>query len=74
MTKTLQMNFIIILNSEKLTLCTVNFSINVWGKLLHTKKEQLTETAQNFFHLLAQFARLKRTKDMNILTVKHPVL
>ena len=45
-----------------------------WGKLLHTKKEQLTETAQNFFHLLAQFARLKRTKDMNILTVKHPVL
>ena len=74
MTKTLQMNFIIILNSEKLTLCTVNFSINVWGKLLHTKKVRLTETAQNFFHLLAQFARLKRTKDMNILTVKHPVL
>ena len=51
----------------------MKFSINVWEKLPHTKKEQLTDTAQNFFHLLAQFAKLKRTNDMNILIVKHTV-
>ena len=59
--------------NQKLTLCTMKFSINVWEKLPHTKKEQLTDTAQNFFHLLAQFAKLKRTNDMNILIVKHAV-
>ena len=42
-------------------------------KLPHTKKEQLTDTAQNLFHLLAQFAKLKRTNDMNILIVEHLV-
>ena len=59
--------------NQKLTLCTIKFSINVWEKLPYTKKEQLTDTAQNFFHLLAQFAKLKRTNDMNILIVKHTV-
>ena len=59
--------------NQKLTLCTMKFSINVWEKLPHTKKEQLTDTAQNFFHLLAQFAKLKRTNDINILIVDHPV-
>ena len=59
--------------NQKLTLCTMKFSINVWEKLPHTKKEQLTGTAQNFFHLLAKFAKLKRTNNMNILIVEHPV-
>ena len=59
--------------NQKLTLCTMKFSINVWEKLPHTKKEQLTDTAQNFFHLLAQFVKLKRTNDMSILIVEHPV-
>ena len=27
----------------------MKISINVWEKLPHTKKEQLTDTAQNFF-------------------------
>ena len=49
----------------------MKFSINVWEKLPHTKKEQLTDTAQNFFHLLVQFAKLKRANDMNILIVEH---
>ena len=65
--------FKISLVNQKLTLCTMKFSINVWGKLPHTKKEQLTDTAQNFFHLLVQFAKLKRTNDINILIVDHPV-
>ena len=51
----------------------MKFSINSWGKLVHTKKEQLTDTAQNYFHLLSQFAKLKRTNDMNILIVEHVV-
>ena len=34
--------------NQKLTLCTMKFSINVWEKLPHTKKEQLTDTAQNY--------------------------
>ena len=37
------------------------------------KKKQFTDTAQNFFHLLAQLAMLKRTNDMNILIVEHAV-
>ena len=35
--------------NQKLTLCTMKFSINVWGKLPHTKKEQFTDTAENSF-------------------------
>ena len=59
--------------NQKLTLCTMKFSFSVWKKLPHTKKEQLTDTDQNFFHLLAQFAKLKGTNDMNILIVEHLV-
>ena len=51
----------------------MKLSINVWKKLPHTKKEQLTDTAQIFFHLLPQFAKLKRTNDINILIVEHLV-
>ena len=51
----------------------MKLSINSWGKLVRTKKEQLTDTAQNYFHLLSQFAKLKRTNDMNILIVEHAV-
>ena len=51
----------------------MKLSINSWGKLVRTKKEQLTDTAQNYFHLLSQFAKLKRTNDMNILIVEHVV-
>ena len=35
--------------NQKLTLCTMKFSINVWEKLHQTKKEQLTDTAQKIF-------------------------
>ena len=59
--------------NQKLTLCTMTFSINVREKLPHTKKEQLTDIDQNFFHLLAQFENLKTTNDMNILIVEHLV-
>ena len=41
--------------------------------MTHTKKEQLTETAQNFFHLLQQFAKIEKTNDLRILIFEQPV-
>ena len=37
----------------------MKFSIDSWEKLVHIKKEQLTDTAQNCFHLLSEFSKLK---------------
>ena len=67
------MNYVLILKKckisltdQKLTLCEMKFSVDSWENMTHTKKEQLTETAQNFFHLLQQFANTKKTNDMSI--------
>ena len=60
------------ITNQKITLCTMKFSTNNWEKLVHTKKEQLTDTAQNFFHLLNEFSKLKKTNEMNILIVEPP--
>ena len=60
------------LTDQKITLCEMKFSISTWENTPHTKKEQQTETAQNFFHLLQQFAKLKKTNDMNILILEQP--
>ena len=46
------------LTDQTLTLCEMEFSVDSWENMTHTKKEQLTETAQNFFRLLQQFAKL----------------
>ena len=61
------------ITNQKLTLCTMKFSTNNWEKLVHTKKEQLTDATQNLFNLLKEFSKLKRTNEMNILIVEHPV-
>ena len=61
------------LTDQILTLCKMKFSVDSWKNMTHTKKEQLTETAQNFFHLLQQFAKLKKTNDMSILILEQPV-
>ena len=45
---------------HKITLCEMKFSVSTWENMPHTKKEQLTETAKNFFHLSQQFAKLKK--------------
>ena len=37
------------------------------------RKDQLTETAQNFFHLLEQFPKLKKTHCMNILILENQI-
>ena len=35
--------------------------VGTWQKMSHKRKDQLTDTAQNFFHLLEQIEKLKRT-------------
>ena len=55
----------------KIKLCTVTFDSNIWEKLSHQKKSQLNETATNFFHLLYQFAKLKKSNKMNIAIVEN---
>ena len=61
------------LTDQKIRFCEMKFSVSTWENMPHTKKEQLTETAPNFFHLLQQFAKLKKTNDMNILILEQPV-
>ena len=51
----------------------MKFCVETWQKMLHKVKEQLTDTAQNFFHLLEQFAKLKKTECMNILISENNV-
>ena len=36
-------------------------------------KDQLADTAQNFFHLLEQFAKLKRTRCINLLILENTI-
>ena len=38
----------------------MKFCVETWGKMKQKEKSQLTDTAQNFFDLLAQFAKLKK--------------
>ena len=42
-------------------------------KNVSKRKDQLTDTAQNFFHLLEQFAKLKQTHCMNILILENQI-
>ena len=47
-------------SNQKLTLCNMKFCVETWQKMPQKTKNQLTETAQNLFHLLEQFAKLKK--------------
>ena len=40
-------------STQKLQLCVIKFCVETWQKMPQKRKDQLTETAQNFFHLLA---------------------
>ena len=77
--KTLLTNCFIILkkceskSSQKLKLCTMKFCVETWQKMSQKTKDQLTETAQNFFHLLEQFVKLKKTHCMNILILENQI-
>ena len=60
-------------SSQKLKLCTMKFCIETWQKMSQKTKDQLTDTAQNFFHLLEQFAKLKKTHCMNVLILEDTI-
>ena len=51
----------------------MKFCVDKWRQLPKKTKGQLTETAQNFFHLLEQFAKLKQTYCMNIIILENRV-
>ena len=51
----------------------MKFCVDKWQQLPQKTKGQLTETAQNFFHLLEQFARLKQTRCMNIIILENRI-
>ena len=60
-------------STQKLKLCTINFCVETWQKMSQKRKGQLTNTAQIFFHLLEQFAKLKKTHCMNILILENQI-
>ena len=58
-------------SAQKLKLCSMKFCVDKWRQLPQKTRGQLTETAQNFFHLLEQFAKLKQTHCMNIVILEN---
>ena len=55
----------------KIKLCSMTFDSTIWNKMSNQKKSQLNETATYFFHLLYQFAKLKKTNKMNIVILEN---
>ena len=51
----------------------MKFCVDTRCKMSQKAKDQLTDTTQNFFHLLEQFAKLKKTKCMNILILENTI-
>ena len=51
----------------------MKFSVETWQKMSHKQKDQLTDTSQNFFHLLEQIEKLKRTHCMDILILENQI-
>ena len=51
----------------------MKFCVETWHKMSQKTKDQLTDTAQNIFHLLEQFAKLKKTHRMNVLILENGI-
>ena len=60
-------------STQKLQLCIMNFCVETWQKMSQKTKDQLTDTVQNFFHLLEQLAKLKKTHCMNVLILENDI-
>ena len=58
---------------QKLKLCTMKFCVEAYQKMSQKTKDQLTDTAQNFFHLLEKSAKLKKSHCMNLLILKNAI-
>ena len=51
----------------------MKFCVETWQKMSQKTKDQLADTAQNIFHLLEQFAKLKKTYRMNVLILENGI-
>ena len=51
----------------------MKFCVETWQKMSQKTKNQLTDTAQNFFHLLEQFAKLKKTPCVNVVILENSI-
>ena len=51
----------------------MKFCVDTWQKMSQKTKSQLTETAQNLFHLMEQFAKLKNSQCMNIIILENRI-
>ena len=51
----------------------MKFCVETWQKMSQKTKDQLTDTAQNFFYLLEQFVKLKNTHCMNVLILENDI-
>ena len=51
----------------------MKFCDETWQKMSQKTKDQLRDTAQNIFHLLEQFLKLKKTHCMNVLILKNSI-
>ena len=60
-------------STQKLQLRVIKFCAGTWQKMSQKTKDQLTDTAQKFFHLLEQFAKLKKTNCMNLLILENTI-
>ena len=60
-------------SSEKLKFCTMKYCVEMWQKMSQKTKDQLTDIAQNFFHLLEQFLKLKGIHCMNVLRLENSI-
>ena len=59
--------------NQKLQLCIMKLCVESWQKMSQKTKDQLKDTAQNFFHLLEQLAKLKKTNFMNLLILENSI-
>ena len=59
--------------THKLQFCTMQFCVLTWQALNQKIKSQLTETTQKNFHLLEQFAKLKKTNCMSIIILENTI-
>ena len=60
-------------SNKKLELCTMKLCVETWPKMSQKRKDQITDLAQNVFHLLEQFSKLKKTPCMNILILENQI-
>ena len=46
----------------KINLVSLTFSIETYKKIKEKDQDKLTSTAKDFFHLLSEFGKLKKTR------------